>query len=384
VGVENVEQDGALVNILNVLDLLCNVLRGRTDTTDGKEDVVLEEIPGEHLDVAGEGGGEHEGLAVSDARHVLTLDDTSNLGLETHVKHAISLVENKILNIAQRDAASLDKIDQSTGGSDKEITTALDLAELRSNISTTVDDTRSDPRSVGKLSGLVVDLRDKFSSGGENQRSRISLSLAAEGSSGISGDSRGTVDEGLRQDGEEETTSLSGTSLSTSHEITTTHDDGDGVLLDRGGDLVVGEFDVAAEMLIQRRGGELGDGLGNVLTGSLDGDVVVLLEVDTGLLLGGVVENTEKLSLNARVGRARNVLSVAPLSIARTASSVVAAAARVTFCATSVTTSATASTAIPAAAAVVLESWDLSSVTPVGLSGTVVLAVADLLVLIVL
>jgi hypothetical protein len=56
VGVENVQKNGALVDILNVLNLLSNVLRSRTDTTDREEDVVLEEITGKHLNVAGESG----------------------------------------------------------------------------------------------------------------------------------------------------------------------------------------------------------------------------------------------------------------------------------------------------------------------------------------
>jgi hypothetical protein len=53
---QNIEKDRALVSVLNVLDLLSNVLRSRTNTTDRKEDVLLQEVAGEHLDVSREGG----------------------------------------------------------------------------------------------------------------------------------------------------------------------------------------------------------------------------------------------------------------------------------------------------------------------------------------
>ena len=71
--------------VFNVLDTLGDVLGGGTDTADGKENIVLQEVTSEHLDVTGESGREHECLAVVDLRHVFALNDTTNLRLETHV-----------------------------------------------------------------------------------------------------------------------------------------------------------------------------------------------------------------------------------------------------------------------------------------------------------
>ena len=243
-GVEDVKQDGALVHILNVLNLLSNVLRGRTNTSDRQEDIVLQEIPGEHLDIAGEGGGEHERLAVLDAWHILALNDPANLGLETHVQHAISLVEDQVLDVAKGDSATLDQVDETTGGGNEKIAAALNLAELGANIGTTVDDTWSNPGSVGKLARLVVDLRDKLTGGGKDQGGRVGLPLASEASSSSCGWCRWASQEGLGQDGEQEATSLSRTSLGTSHQVTATHNDGDRVFLNWGGNLVVGELNV--------------------------------------------------------------------------------------------------------------------------------------------
>jgi hypothetical protein len=320
VGVEDIQKDGPLVSILDVFDLLGDVLRGGTDTSNGQEDVVLQEVSGEHLDVAGEGSGEHESLTVLDVGHVLSFNDSANLRLETHVQHTVSLVENEVLDVAERDASTLDEVDKTTRSGNKEIATALDRTKLRTNVGTTVDDTGSDPGSVGKLSRLVEDLRNQLTGRSQDQRSGVSLALTAKVSGSTGGNGRRAVDECLGQDGEQETTSLSGTSLGTSHQVTATHNDGNGVLLDGGGNLVVSKLNVAEQMVIERRVGELQDRLRNIVSRGFDGNVVVLLEVDTGLLLQGVVGNTEELTLHSGVGGSRNVLSLAPLAVTTTTS----------------------------------------------------------------
>jgi len=266
-------------------------------------------------------------LAASGRRHVLTLNNAANLGLETHVQHAISLVENEVLDVLERNATTFYEIDKTTRSSNKEIAAALDLTELVTNVGTTVNDAWADPRTVGELAGLLVDLRDKLTSRGKDERGRVSLALA--GHAGLHRGSAGAVDEGLGEDGEEETTSLSGTGLGTSHQVTTTHDNGDRVLLDGGRDLVARELNVADKVVVERRVGEGGDGLGNALTAGLDRDIVVLLEVDTAVLDVGVVGDTEQLALNTRVGRTGDVLAVFPLAVARTAGLLTTALARV-------------------------------------------------------
>jgi hypothetical protein len=238
-------------------------------------------------------------LALIDVRHVFTLYDAANLRLETHVQHTISLVEDQVLDVNQRDAATLDQVNQTTRGSDQEITATLDLTELRANIGTTVDDTGANPRAVSELAGFVKDLRNELTSGGEDQGSRVRLALTtiAELAGGLSRHRGRACLEGLRENGKQETTSLSGTSLSTRHEIATVHHNGNGVLLDGSRGLIASELDVRNQVVIQRGVREGIDRLGNVVTGCFDGDIVVVGEVDTSALLGGIVGNTEKLTL---------------------------------------------------------------------------------------
>lgn len=262
-------------------------------------------------------------------RHVLTLDDAANLGLETHIKHAIGLVKDKILDVAEGDATTLYEVDQSAGGSNKKIAPALDLAELRAYIGTTVDNARADPRTVGELAGLIVDLRDQLTGGGQDEGSGVRLALAVTTAAATLGRNGGrTLNEGLVKDGEQETTSLAGTCLGASHQIATANDDGDRVLLDRGRDLVASKLDVAQEMLVQRGVGEGQDGLRDIMAGRSDRDVVVLLKVDASVLLARVISSAEELTLDARVGVANDVLAIAPATL--TAADRTAAAAHVT------------------------------------------------------
>jgi hypothetical protein len=82
----------------------------------------------------------------------------------------------------------------------------------------------------------------------------------------------------------------------------------------------VSELNVFEEMVVERRVCELEDRLGDIVTGSFDGDIIVLLEVDTSLLLGWVVCHAEKLPLQTWVGRSGNMLAISPGSVTATTS----------------------------------------------------------------
>ena len=210
---QDVEQDAALVVVLDILDLLGDVLASGADTADAEEDVILQEVTGEHLDVTREGGGEHEGLPLLDAGHVFALDDTTNLGLETHVQHTISFVEDEVLDVGKADPATFDEIDETAWGSREEITAFLDLAKLLVDIGATVDYGGANPGAISKLAGLFVNLGDKLASGGEDEGGGVGLATSAVRLSRGIGDRGRALGEGGREDGEEETASLSGTGL---------------------------------------------------------------------------------------------------------------------------------------------------------------------------
>lgn len=212
-GAEKIEKDGALVGILDILDLLGDVLGSGSNTTDGKEDVLLQEVLGKHLDVPGEGGGEHERLALVNTGHVFLLDNSADLRLETHVQHAVSFIEDEVANVGETDTTALDEIDETTRRGAEKIAAALDLAKLAVDIGTTVDDGGADPGAIGELAGLVMDLVDEFTSRRENECSRVRLAAPGVGGCRLRGRGTGPARERRRKDGEQKATSLSGTGL---------------------------------------------------------------------------------------------------------------------------------------------------------------------------
>ena len=102
--------------ILDVLDLLGDIFGGGANAADGEEDVFLEEILSEDLDITREGSAEHEGLAFVDTRHILSLDDATDLMFKTHIKHAVGLVKDKVTDVGETDTTTLDEIDETSGG----------------------------------------------------------------------------------------------------------------------------------------------------------------------------------------------------------------------------------------------------------------------------
>jgi hypothetical protein len=287
-GVEDVEQQGSLILVVDVLDVLLDVLRGRTDSSDREEDVLLQERLGEDLNLPGEGGREHQSLPVVNTGHIALLNDGPDLGLETHVQHSVGLVEDEVLDVGQRDLASVHQVDETTGSGGKQVTTTLDLTKLVADLGTTVNNGGTNPRSVSEPSRLLVDLGDELSGRGEDQGGGVLLSSTRVGRERVAVVldrlGSGSVGEHLRQDGEEETTGLSRTGLSTGHQVSHVGNDGDRVLLNRGRGGVSSRLDVLEQDGVERRVGKLGNGVGNTLTGGFDGDVGVSVKVETGRL----------------------------------------------------------------------------------------------------
>lgn len=67
--------------------------------------------------------------------------------------------------------------------------------------------------------------------------------------------------------------------------------------MDRGWSVVTSVGNILQKNGVKRGARESSDGLWNSGTGSLDGDVVVLFEIDAGVLFGRVVGFTKKLLL---------------------------------------------------------------------------------------
>lgn len=285
---KDIDEGATLLVLFDEKDLLDNVLTGGTNTAHSQEDIVTEEVRGEFLDLTGEGGGEHEGLALTG--QVETLDDLADLGLKAHVEHTIGLIENEPATGLETDLATTHHVQETAGSGDEDITSFTELTELQSRIGTTVDDTGMGPGAISELAGLFIDLKGELTSGGHDEGLGHGRALV---STGLDGNG---VLEDLGEDGEEKGARLTGTSLSTGHQITVSSDHRDAVLLNGSGHGEVGNLNVVLDEGVEIAAVEAGDGLGDIVARGRDGDIVVLVKVDTSadcvtkemLLDGGV------------------------------------------------------------------------------------------------
>ena len=71
-------------------------------------------------------------------------DNLANLGLETHVQHAVGLVHNEVGNPLEVGLARLKHIDKTAGGGDDNLNTALEVTDLRALGRTAVNSSVTD------------------------------------------------------------------------------------------------------------------------------------------------------------------------------------------------------------------------------------------------
>mmetsp|Transcript_5820 Transcript_5820/g.14314 ORF Transcript_5820/g.14314 Transcript_5820/m.14314 type:complete len:444 (-) Transcript_5820:47-1378(-) len=306
---EKVEHNVELVALFHKLDFLCDEVRGGAHAADGDEDVVGEEVACEALDGGREGGREHERLAV--AAHVLLLDDAPDLRLESHVEHAIRLVEGEHKNTREPDAPALQEVHEATRGGHNQVRAALELAQLVTDVRTAVHDDGREASTVKELSALCVDLRRELACGRQDEAPRQGAGVAAA----RRGRRRVGIAQHLGDDRDEEGGRLPGPSLRARHEVTAGNGDGDGRFLDGRRARVARQLDVLQDHLGHAKLGELVHCGRAVLARGLHGDVVVLVKVDSRLalalrLLRGF---TKDLKLQALVAllRARRAAAVA-------------------------------------------------------------------------
>ena len=177
-GFDQIEKHIALFVVRShALDGLRDQRVRRADATDREKDVIVQEVRSHSLDFPRERCGEQHRLTLATSRHVALVDDLSNLRLETHVQHAIRLVEREILNSAQRDLSAIDEIDQTTRRGDENVAPAFHGAELFHRRSATVDDARGDAGLVRELPRFFVNLARQFARRRKHERERIRLAV---------------------------------------------------------------------------------------------------------------------------------------------------------------------------------------------------------------
>lgn len=149
----------------NFHDLCDSVVGGEVHGSNVDLDEVILVVVGKCADFFWPCSRPHTGLSV---RSNLS-NDLANLGLETHVKHTIGLIENEVGDTAEVGLSRLQHVDQTTWSGDADFDTTSEVANLLSLGNTSVDAGISDAGRFSELADFLLDLDSQLTGGCENE-----------------------------------------------------------------------------------------------------------------------------------------------------------------------------------------------------------------------
>jgi len=88
------------------------------------------------------------------------------LGLKSHVEHPVGLVHHKVRHTAEVGLAHLKDVNQTTRGGNADLSSTLDVTDLRTLGDTTEKANVLDARGNTKVVGLLLNLHGELTSGG--------------------------------------------------------------------------------------------------------------------------------------------------------------------------------------------------------------------------
>mmetsp|Transcript_11586 Transcript_11586/g.31160 ORF Transcript_11586/g.31160 Transcript_11586/m.31160 type:complete len:401 (+) Transcript_11586:187-1389(+) len=269
-------ESAALVLLLHDLDVLSDGVRG-THFQSADVDVhwvLLADIAGQTLHLLGPRGTPHERLPVGPA----LAGDLAHLRLETHVQHAVGLIQGQILHVGHADNSARDKVRQPARCCDDDVGTVGELSELRLRVRTSIEASDANLRTEAEAAALLRDLLAQLTrgrehhAGGQNSALLHYLLLCQR----LHGSS---------DDGREEGGRLTASRLRADHDVRAVEGGRDGVFLHGRGDVVTATLEVVDEglgevVLLANRCEGLQRLLLSLAADSLDIDILVLPEVE--------------------------------------------------------------------------------------------------------
>ena len=221
--VQEMHEQGGLEMFRHFIHELSDSLGGIGAAADLDELGVVLEFVGKPLDLSRERGGEQEGLPF---RRQLP-HDLPDGGEETHVKHAVRLVEHEKLEAGKICATAAHEVEQTAGAGDDELCAGAEGADL-GLFADAAKNGGYAQRQVPRVSpDIFLDLKDEFARGGEDKGA---------------GTARGAAD-GIGQPGQHgqcEGGGLAGAGLGDADQIMTGDNRRNGLGLDGGGFGVAG------------------------------------------------------------------------------------------------------------------------------------------------
>jgi hypothetical protein len=164
--IEVLDELSTLFKVGAHLDVLSDVVvGGEVHGTDVDLDKVVLEVHGETLNLFRPGGGEEQGLPVGSD----LADDLSDLRLETHVEHAVSLVHHEVRHSLEVGLARFEHVDETTGSGDDDLSATLEVTDLLTLGYTTVDCGVPDPGGLAEPGALGLDLDGELTGRSEDE-----------------------------------------------------------------------------------------------------------------------------------------------------------------------------------------------------------------------
>mmetsp|Transcript_69596 Transcript_69596/g.176560 ORF Transcript_69596/g.176560 Transcript_69596/m.176560 type:complete len:509 (+) Transcript_69596:364-1890(+) len=220
-------------------DALGDGTDGAANTADSDADKGPQESLGEVLDLGGECGGEQECLPRLLGGHLS--DEPADLWLETHIEHAIGLIENKESRPLERDKPAPHEVVKPPRRRHHHVATDRECTSLPTLVGTSVDTDVAQRRAVGQLLCLKVDLAGELTRWRHHDCTRSCSTSRADGRPACTGcRERGA-------DRYEERSRLARAGLRTAHEVATGECERHGVLLDGRRRRVAHQPEVARE-----------------------------------------------------------------------------------------------------------------------------------------
>mmetsp|Transcript_20413 Transcript_20413/g.49558 ORF Transcript_20413/g.49558 Transcript_20413/m.49558 type:complete len:296 (-) Transcript_20413:206-1093(-) len=209
--------------------LLRNRLSSTANATHSNPDVVIQKILCHDLHLFGKSSRKHHCLAILCGRHSVALHDLADLRLETHVQHAIRLIQHKVLDVLDGQHLPVHEISQSPGSGNNDINPSRQFFQLSLCICASVDFGPSKIGPVHKFSRFDENLRAQLSGRCQDHGQRVAH--ATERLVQIP-DCLGLIHR--CKQGQQKRGSLPGSCLSADHHVTSQKCGRNRMLLDRG------------------------------------------------------------------------------------------------------------------------------------------------------
>lgn len=164
IGEEGLEESG-LVIALEEAEPVVDLIGGLPGGLDADFGGVVKDFAGQLCRMAGESGGEKEGLALSWQFG----DNGADIGQEAHIEHAIGLIEDEVFDLIETQFALAEEVEEATWGGDEDIKAFAESFDLWMKADAAVDGTDAGVLILSIFPEAGGDLAGEFAGGGEDK-----------------------------------------------------------------------------------------------------------------------------------------------------------------------------------------------------------------------